>query len=201
MSHPFHSVRIIEDRLVRLPERHRIAFAASCCERLLPNYAAFSRMTGWGDVQALRTALDRAWAALSGDALDEAERRDLIAACDRHSPDTENFTSELTSAALDAAAAVNETLQCLSDPTASRAATVGQFAVDTVHMFLQVQCGLDPQQPDFEVRIFAHPLMVAEIENQLSALDTLSGIERLTAELLQELRTTYSRRGGNICMA
>jgi hypothetical protein len=34
-----------------LSERHRIAFAASCCERMLPNYDAFAAMERWGAQQ------------------------------------------------------------------------------------------------------------------------------------------------------
>jgi Protein of unknown function (DUF416) len=39
-----------------LSEQHLIAFAASICERLLPNYVAWSTLVGWGDPAPPRAA-------------------------------------------------------------------------------------------------------------------------------------------------
>jgi len=57
-------------RLQGLPPAHLVAFAATVCERLLPNYAAWSAAARWGDPNRLRTALDRVWAALGGATLE-----------------------------------------------------------------------------------------------------------------------------------
>jgi hypothetical protein len=39
----------LEKELEDLPGLHRVAFAAACCERMVPNYSAFYRMYDWGD--------------------------------------------------------------------------------------------------------------------------------------------------------
>ncbi len=52
--------------LVALPASHRVAFAASCCERLVPNYQAFALMEDWGNPRLLRRALDAAWKTAEG---------------------------------------------------------------------------------------------------------------------------------------
>ena len=76
------------DELFNLPPTHRIAFAASCAERLFPNYVAFSRDANWGNPQQLREALDAVWSHLSGNPLTPSAARKLIKQCEPFVPDT-----------------------------------------------------------------------------------------------------------------
>jgi P2-related tail formation protein len=48
----FDEARILSE-LSQLPERHRVAYASACAERLLPLYAWFERVESWGDSLSL----------------------------------------------------------------------------------------------------------------------------------------------------
>ncbi|MBR1088582.1 DUF416 family protein [Bradyrhizobium manausense] len=64
----------LELKLAQLPSApHRSAFILSCCERQLPNYAAFQRRTGIGDSEELAVALEQLWDNLSSDILSKKE--------------------------------------------------------------------------------------------------------------------------------
>jgi hypothetical protein len=174
--------------LDRLPKMHRVAFAASCCERLLPNYYAFSIMDQWGDFDLLRKALDEVWRWLKGDPLSLEHAVNLADKCYAVAPDTEDFSSLFTSSALDAANAIVETLWCCVDGDARRAAEVGSYAVDTIDMYIQVRDSLDPADPMFEEKIQADPLMLEELEKQAADLKALGAINSLTSDFLDSLR-------------
>jgi uncharacterized protein YjaG (DUF416 family) len=79
---PFNEAQL-RQALSQLPPRNKVAFAASCCERLLPNYYAFTLAEKWGDFELLRHALDQVWLFLEEDALTSPlEIEKLIEACD-----------------------------------------------------------------------------------------------------------------------
>ncbi|MBC6423541.1 MAG: DUF416 family protein [Hormoscilla sp. SP5CHS1] len=60
-----------------MPQIHRLAFAAACCERLLPTYNAFCRRENWGNPALLRKALDEVWQVLQGKSVDAARISEL----------------------------------------------------------------------------------------------------------------------------
>lgn len=181
-------------RLGELPASHRAAFAASCCERLLPNYAAFSRAEGWGRPEVLREALDEVWAALGGRPLREERISSLARACAELAPDTEDFQSLFVSAAGDAAAAVSYTLECCIDGDAGRAAMVGRLPVDTLYQYLvrvnDPLTGVHGSDEEFEKQMLNAPLMSAELAKQERDLRLLRARDSLTPEVLEELRTS-----------
>jgi uncharacterized protein len=85
------------DKLFNLSPTHRIAFAASCAERLFPNYVAFSRDANWGNPRQLREALDAVWSHLLGNPLTPSAARKLIKQCEPFVPDTEEAQTDLVS--------------------------------------------------------------------------------------------------------
>jgi uncharacterized protein len=95
----------------RLTTWARVAFAALCCERLLPAYAGFAQATGWGDAGVLGQALDRVWAAIdSGQAISGEEARELVKRCLQLVPHLDDpFDTDLAAAAQNAAIAVLRT--------------------------------------------------------------------------------------------
>jgi hypothetical protein len=175
-------------KLAALPPYHRVAFAAACCERLLPNYAVFSRSDSWGDTGILRTALDEAWRAVERQEVDEPKLRSLLSECERIIPDTEDFDTPLVSAALDAGSAVLETLRLCLDGDQQRAVDVASFARDTVDMFIQERDDMDYDDPRFEERIAEDPLMLRELGKQQADLELLQHRPKLTPSLLKRLR-------------
>lgn len=189
----------LTEQLSTLPVRHRLAFAASCCERLIPNHYAFSRMEEWGNSSQLRQALDEVWEFLKGNELSEMLIGELMQRCEAQAPETEDFSSLFVSAAGDAAAAVVYTLECCLDGDANRAALVGRLAVDTIYQYLlrvnDPQVGIHGADYSFEEQMLNAPLMVAELEKQQQDLVTLKSQSTLSEGLLLELRRSSSLLG------
>lgn len=154
------------------------AFMVRCCERMVPNYEAFSAETGFGDTEVLKESLNSAWMWIeTGLVLSNVQ--ELKRRCDQQTPQTEDHKSPYTSAALDAANAAYLVLDSLTGPEVSQAVEVATLARDTVDLYIQERFGLDPNSPDLETTILMHPLMQAELSRQRRDLDDLgSSIDR-----------------------
>ena len=176
-------------QLEKLPPRHRTAFAAACCERLLPNYAAFAREVRWGEPETLRAALDHMWRVLDGGSFDRGEVNRLVEKCDSVIPDTEDFDTSSVSAALDAGTAVVEALRSLLDGDTQRVVDVASFCRDTVDMYIQDRDRLDyNSDPLFETKIAQDPLMKRELARQAAVLLELANNPTLEGAFLKQLR-------------
>jgi uncharacterized protein YjaG (DUF416 family) len=174
--------------LDRLPQSHRVVFAAACCERLLPNYSAFVREVGWGKPDILRAALDYIWSALDSGDVDRGEIDRAIKRCDAVVPDTDDFDTSSVSAALDAGTAVIGTLRSLLDGDTKHILEVATYCRDTVHMYIQERDNLDYRDSLFETKIEEDPLMRREIARQSAVLSALADNPVLDAALLKRLR-------------
>jgi uncharacterized protein YjaG (DUF416 family) len=183
-------------QLERVSPKHRAAFAAACCERLLPNYTAFAREVGWGEPETLRAALDYIWSVLGGGSLDRDAISRLVAECDSVIPDTDDFDTSSVSAALDAGTAVVETLQSLVDGNTKRVVDVASFCRDTVDMYIQDRDQLNfNSDPLFEKKIAEDPLMKRELARQSAILSELSASPVLNADVLERLRSESADGG------
>ena len=174
--------------LDQLPRAHRVAFAAACCERLLPNYAAFAHEVQWGEPDTLRGAVDHIWSVLAGSHLDRAEIERLIEQCDSVIPDTEDFDTISVSSALDAGAAVVGTLRSLLDGDTRHIVEVASYCRDTVHMYIQDRDDLDDKDSSFDMKIERDPLMRRELARQSAVLSELAGNPVLDGTFLRRLR-------------
>jgi len=171
-----------------LPKSYRVAFAASCCERLLPNYLALSRSTYRAGYSTLRKALDRVWASLAGEHLPLLMIQQLKQTCEQTIPDASGFTDYQIAAALDASRAVLETVQCMADGSPRRAAEVASIAKDTVYLYIRCRDDLAYSAEAME-RIQVDPLFVRELQTQRCVLDALSSARQPDAVLFHQLRS------------
>lgn len=178
----------LTQNLKTLPRLHRIAFAASCCERLLPNYKKFAEDVDWGDYDTFRYALDEVWKFIEEKTANPKFFKDLAKKCELWIPDTENFDSQFTSAALDAGNAVVETLLCCADGKAERAADVASFATDSVDMYIQDVKNLNYSDSNFEQKIQNDPFMKREIKNQEDCLILLQKHDSLNQQVIDKLK-------------
>ena len=174
-----------------MPDWKRLAFMAYCCERMLPNYRNFNAETGYGDVLVLRSALDAAWAWIETNQL-SGNVASLVSDCERQAPDTSEFSSTYTSAALDAATATATTLEALTTATAKQVIEVASLARDTVDLFVQEKKDLDPNDPRLEMKIIESGLMQAELRMQRQSLETLKNLQEQRVVASRELRTRWS---------
>lgn len=181
-------------QLQLLPGWKQVAFMVLCCERMIPNFDRFSKEAGFGDAAVLRIALDVAWRWLETDQL-PMDLDSLRSACEEQAPSTEDFRSEFTSAALDAANAVATVLDALERWSASNAAEVAALARDTVDLYVQASRNLDPASPSFEADILADPLMQTELRRQREDLEELISLGEDRSFIVTRMRKRSSQRG------
>jgi uncharacterized protein len=169
-----------------LPEPHLVAFAGSVCERLLPNYVAWSTLVSWGDPALLRRALDRLWEGLAGADVPTEEIRALIDAAGAVAPDADDFPD--SAAALDAAAAICAALEACVGNTLDHAASVAATAGDTIDAAFEL----------IPVELAARA--AAELGKQQRDISLLRAAPRLTPALVAEVRRS-AREGGGATIA
>jgi uncharacterized protein YjaG (DUF416 family) len=185
----------IEQALGGLPGAAAAAFAASCCERMLPHYAAFAREVGWGAPALLRAALDRAWEHLLGRRLEPAEAEALFRRIESVAPDTDEFASDWTSPALDAACAVAAAIgSCLAD-AAARAVETHQWAVDTVDMYVQGSLEVGTSDRRVDELVLRDPRMQRELAKQAADVEALRSAAVLDAAFLTRFRAAAAPHG------
>ena len=175
--------------------KHRIAFAASCCERLVPNYIGFAQTENWGDPNLIRYSLDQVWSFLRGGVITGESIRELSQRCEAVAPDTEVYSSNLTSAALDAVGAVVETLDSCLDGSVEHAVSAASLARDTIDMYIQVRDDLDYTDPEFEEKILNDQLMQEELQKQSKDIEDLKAGGPLGEDTLDRIRLSSSQAG------
>lgn len=195
MNSPDFHFAELSKRLSHLPAARRTAFAASCCERLLPNYVAFTSDEDWGNAPLLREALDEIWLVARGRRAVRSRISTLRVACEAVVPDTEDFSSRYVSAALDAATAILSALECCLDGDPDAAAAPGILARDTIDMFIQLRDGLNDEQVGFEAHIENDVLMMRELSQQQRDLLTLALADLSDEEVATRLRRSSKGRG------
>lgn len=178
-------------KLEGMPAWKRVAFMAYCCERMLPNYAVFKAQTSYGNSAVLRTALDAIWEWVENDQTSENLLM-LARQSEQQAPDTAEFSSSYTSAALDAATAIATTAEAISDATASKVIEVASLARDTIDLFVQEVDDLDPNDPRLDEKILRSDLMQAELRTQRQSLEKLKGLPSDDKNLRARLREQWA---------
>ncbi len=112
--------------IATLSRKKQLAFALLIFNRMLPSLIAFSKDTGFDDSCYLQ-AKDAAWATLQNGPVD----RSLSEACLRGAPDTENYSHDLISYALNAALAMNDITEFTQDGCADHIKSVSTLAGDS----------------------------------------------------------------------
>lgn len=204
MNLNFYEFDALEKELEGLPPLHRIAFAASCCERLLPNYNAFYRLENWGDPSVLRTALNEVWQILQGKPVDAALIRRLIKDCEDVIPDSDDFGGLSDMEAQEAAIAICNTLEACLNPTPQQIIRVANCVTNTIDAFVphgdksfnvsESKVGLKK----LEEAIASHPLAVREMAKQSEDLRLLKQAEKLDPDFLEWLRTSFDNDGKSL---
>lgn len=197
MNLTFYDFESLERELEKLSPLHRIAFAASGCERLLPNYNAFSREENWGDISILRKALDEVWQILGGKPVDVAEIKQLKFDCysDDIVPNSEDFTG-YCGQAQEACSAIYYTLDACIDPTPKTILKVAEYLAAAIELFQD--WNIDMNSPEYIATIAKHPFSVREMAKQNEDLQRLKDAKILEPKLLDELRTTSYNNGKSL---
>ncbi len=170
--------------ITSLSPKKQLAFALLVFERMLPSLVAFSRDTGFDDSCYLH-AKNAAWGALRNGQVD----RSLSEACRKGAPDTEEYSHELTSFALDAALAMSDIIEFTQDGCADHIENVSTRAGESVYLYLS---GLDDSlvvPPDNVDRLASHPLMQEEHRREEEDIRFLAGLpEQFSDEIILSLK-------------
>lgn len=197
MNLRFYDFETLEKELEGLSTQHRIAFAAACCERLLPNYNAFAREESWGAPSLLRTALDEVWQILKGKPVDVATLQKLRSACDSddivpHSDDFCGYVAE----AQEAAIAIYKTLDACIEPTLQHIIEVAERVAFTIEFSTDWDVSIETEK--YIETIARHPFTVREMAKQNEILERLKNTKELNYDLLEWLRTSFDNGGKSL---
>lgn len=205
MNLDFYNLDVLEKELEKLPPLHRIAFAASICERMLPIYNVFSQQEGWGDPTSLRIALDEVWEVLQAKPVDEAKIRQLIDDCENAAPHSDyvmqsryDFEAQLT------CSAIRSTLEACIDCNSQHFIDVMEFVRDIINGFLTSR--KDDADPHWykkslqeqEEYVSSHALAKQEIAKEQEDLQRLKEVETLDQDFLESLRASFNNSGRSL---
>lgn len=170
-----------------LSRKKQLAFALLVFERMLPGLVAFSKDTDFDDSRYLQ-AKDAAWGILQNE--NGPVDRSLSEACLKGAPDTEDYSHELTSYALNAALAMNEIMEFTQDGCADHITGVSTLARDSLYLYLSSLEGSVVSSPEEDSQIASHPLMQEEHRREEADIRFLAGLpEQLPDEAILFLRT------------
>jgi uncharacterized protein len=209
MSFQFFEIDTLEQELKKLPHLHRVAFAAAICERMLPNYNAFSRIRNWGDPSVPRKALNEIWHILEGEAVERSKICRLREDCAHPNicPDLDDFDGDGSChifEALEAIVAIHATLEACLDPGLKPIVQVVEsvrFNTIEALIFAARHPVLTSKKVDRELEreaIANHPLAIRELAKENEDLQRLKNAERLDRDFLEWLRTSFDNGGKSV---
>jgi uncharacterized protein YjaG (DUF416 family) len=164
-------IQALQLELDKLPPSHRIAFAASCCERLVPEHASLSLNPSYGRYAKSRADLDQIWELLSGKALPLGVLRTGLRYWEDDCAETEDFARCRKAELLCGSRAVLKTSQCLEDGSSERAAQVAAHVLAAISMF--IRCVNSTLLSDVADKTQSHPMFLDEIQRQQELLEAL----------------------------
>ena len=146
----------------RLNATGRFAFGVCILERALSGFLQFQSETGSVGGGELRAALAHCWSTLENGV---APRDPFVtlAACENILPDSEDYASAYTSAAIDAINIACNLLAYSQEPKLDLLVDSVHSRRDTFDLYIQNALDLDPADSHFEEKIANHPLMQEEL--------------------------------------
>jgi uncharacterized protein YjaG (DUF416 family) len=205
MNLVFFQLDTLQEILETIPPFHRVAFAASICERMLPIYELFSQEESWGDSTVLRNALDEIWQVLLKKQADAEKIEELTKACDQQALHADYVRhSDLNYEAQQTVSAVCFTLEACLEPTSIKVLDVAQCVEETIYGFLTLkkfdddESWLKKSSEELENYVASDPLAVQEIAKQKQDLQRLKQVETLDRDFLEWLQISSSNNGKSL---
>jgi uncharacterized protein YjaG (DUF416 family) len=130
-----------------------LRFSILICKTLYVDYKRFSEIENWGNADLLMDAINVCQQALQN-SIDNSKIKELLPQIDSITPHMDDFGSDLGSYALNASAAVYETLQFILDNDNTHVYNIATYYTDSIDFKIQEEKELT------EVEIEKHPLMV-----------------------------------------
>lgn len=191
----------LKSEFEKLSLEHRAAFAASCCERLIPMYQAFNKLENWGNYQKLREYLDFVWEFSIGSQQNLSNFEDYIEECEELIPDSEDFQGIYIEGAQNAAIAVYYAMQICIDKDVEAIVWISKYASEAIYSYLSFVTDpkLDVHEHDsvFDIWISESPLLKSEIEKQKSDMNLLKSTEIIDKTFIENLKKSSKFMGIN----
>jgi uncharacterized protein len=150
-----------------LPNRLRVAFAAVCAERQLPNYFRFSDAAKQGSPERLVAALSRVWDDIEGRPMGSTELNGCLDTCMSLLPKEDEYGDCLLGYyAEDAVAAIAYAIEARLKSDAHDAAESARRAYSALDEYVSDRLNLGSIGQKEEAQILTHPLVQAELERQ-----------------------------------
>jgi uncharacterized protein YjaG (DUF416 family) len=205
----FFDLENIQQELEYLPPLHRLSFAASICERLLPNYLAYHRTEEWGindppNPNNLRIVLDEIWQVVKGEILNVQDIERLLNSCEVMLLDGDSATSRYYTEAINAINALCDTLKACLNPTPENIIQVVKSVKLTIADFITCEEeSVDPSWgeralKDIHDELANHPFTIRERTKQNEDLQRLKEVETLDRDFLEWLRTSFDNAGRSL---
>lgn len=193
-------IEMLTKNLAQLPARARLIMGAMVCERLVPNYRRFEEASRWQGYSTLRAALDSVWAQIRAERSDAELCKQMLLDCDKLVPNSEDFSTNTVSMAIDAANSVCVLLEAVSDASPEKIAEICAAAIDTIDVYIQLFefDGCIEIGPEQERAILVHPLSQAELRRQREDYTRLAGFEVIDSQVIDDLRSLSEKRGSNL---
>jgi uncharacterized protein YjaG (DUF416 family) len=188
----FDATKLIAE-LANLPRELRVAFAASCAERLLPNYERFAQKTGSGKTKVLKGALDSVWEDLQGRVVSDIEFASALEKCLSLIPSEEDDPGEYAACAESAAASVAFAIRTRLTGAPQEAVWAAQRAYEAVDHLVMRQFPTGLVGRDFESAAVSHPLVQAELRRQQTDLHDLQSISTDNHVLTKDISSLRER--------
>jgi uncharacterized protein YjaG (DUF416 family) len=180
---------LLRDELDQLPAQSRVAFAASCAQRLVGAYHRFAAETRQPNGARLDRAVDYVWAHILG-AQEKETTEILLGAVMALIPqgDAPGWTP-LTAYAEDAVSSVAYCLRCLLTSDSQEAAWAARRVYEALDAFVISRDNITPGAPGAEESILSDPVIQAELKRQIRDVADLKAVGRsLSAGFLKSLR-------------
>lgn len=185
-----------------LPRLHRLAFIASCAERVLPFYEAFARQDGIQEHYILRRALDVVWNAVVGMGISQRRYDEIESSLRAAAPDPEReYRSPFVPNASDALDIMHSAYAVLigredDESSVQHAVDAGISARTTIDLYLGLatlpECMpivMADYQKLGQIDFTATPMFLAEVQKQEEDLALLRSASTVDDEVVLSIRT------------
>jgi uncharacterized protein YjaG (DUF416 family) len=167
----------VMEQIDPLPKRLRVAFAAACAQRQLPNYVRTSAANPTGNPKAVIRMLRELWDAIARDAFALEKIQHEAALCKALIPDYEECFEGIEyaeDAVLSLAYALDTALSGISEDPMWAA----QRAYSALNEYVIQRFGVDTNAPHAQAFIDSFPIIQAELSRQQADLAELHAAAR-----------------------
>jgi uncharacterized protein YjaG (DUF416 family) len=158
-----------------LPPHLAAVFGSWLVERMIRRFEIFCCETGHGGVSILKMALYQALSKLENrDASIELIESEV---CYNLAPDSEEFSSIITSSAIDAANSAGLLIDYMKNGDINLICNIAELSIESVDMLIQYKMSKEIDLGDIETYIGNHKAMKEEVLIQENLVNTLSEMQ------------------------